>query len=228
MRFCRHTLATRRQKPGESIDQFLQILHLLARDCGFKAVSAEENLQSHVRDAFISGLESPVIRQRLLENQTLTLNQARALDVAQRNSETYNMSTIINSIRSMEAVIAEQPNDLTVAATYPSSRTCYFCGNGLHPRSECLAKDAECRKCGEKDTSRECVVHLAQMSHFVSALLPPHLPFCVVRRAPPLLYLIPLVKPISTFLRIARSYELLWIAVVQKVSSGWILHASYE
>ena len=46
-----------------------------------------------IRDAFINGLLSQHIRQRLLENTTLdleaTYRQARSLESAQRNSDVY-------------------------------------------------------------------------------------------------------------------------------------------
>ncbi|XP_068205479.1 uncharacterized protein [Palaemon carinicauda] len=64
--FARHLLATRRQNSGESLDQFLQALKLLAKDCQFKSVTVEEACDSYVRDAFINGLVSSAIRQRLL------------------------------------------------------------------------------------------------------------------------------------------------------------------
>ncbi|XP_068225048.1 uncharacterized protein [Palaemon carinicauda] len=74
--FARHVLATRRQGSGESLDQFLQALKLLAKDCQFKAVSAEQACDNYVRDAFINGLSSGAIRQRLLENINLNLQTA--------------------------------------------------------------------------------------------------------------------------------------------------------
>ena len=49
----------------------------------FKPVSAEVFHNESIRDAFINGLQSNLIRQRLLENKTLNLqaafNQARSL-----------------------------------------------------------------------------------------------------------------------------------------------------
>ena len=43
--YARH-LATRRQEAGETLDQYVQVLVLLSRDCNFRAVSAEELRQS--------------------------------------------------------------------------------------------------------------------------------------------------------------------------------------
>ncbi|XP_069182987.1 uncharacterized protein [Procambarus clarkii] len=84
--FTRYVLATRHQEPGESFNQFLQALKLLAEDCQFKAVTAVEAIDNYVRDAFINGLGSATIRQLLLENKTLDLqsafDQAHTLETA--------------------------------------------------------------------------------------------------------------------------------------------------
>ena len=91
--FARHVLATRKQKSGETFDEFLQALKTLSRECNFVAVTAEKNKQNAIRDAFITGLQSNAIRQRLLENRTLDLDtafdQARSLESAQKNVESY-------------------------------------------------------------------------------------------------------------------------------------------
>ena len=63
--FARHCLATRQQKPGENLDEFLQALKILSKDCNFKDVTAARHQEETIRDAFISGLQSSIIRQRL-------------------------------------------------------------------------------------------------------------------------------------------------------------------
>ena len=75
--YARHLLATRRQQQGESLDEYLHVLKKLSKDCHFKNVSAAQYRDEYFRDSFISGLVSPTIRQRLLENKTLD-DQARA------------------------------------------------------------------------------------------------------------------------------------------------------
>ena len=96
--FARHLLSTRRQQSGETLDQFLQDLRKLSKDCKFKAVTAEQYREELIRDAFIKGLFSPAIRQRLLESDTLSLqiayDKANSLDLAQKNADTYSRSTI--------------------------------------------------------------------------------------------------------------------------------------
>jgi transposase InsO family protein len=158
--FARHLLATRCQKPGESLDEYLQALKTLSKDCNFKSVTAAQHREESIRDAFISGLQSSLIRQRLLENKTLDLttmfDQARALDIAQRSSEQYSFppslpisaATSENIIEenSTSAVLPDTMNHITAAA----SGKCPFCGFSMHPRSRCPARDAICHSCNKK------------------------------------------------------------------------------
>jgi hypothetical protein len=69
--FARHLLATRRQQPGETLDEFLREIRKLSKDCDFKQVTADQYREQQIRDSFINGLLSPLIRQRLLENNEL-------------------------------------------------------------------------------------------------------------------------------------------------------------
>ena len=156
--FARHLLATHRQQAGQSLDDFLLNLRKLSKDCNFKAVTADQNREELIRDAFINGMSSQSIRQRLLENNTLTLqdafNQARSLDLAHRNSQAYVapsvMSSAITTIEdSCNNVHANDKNENLLAATH-SAKICYFCGKHYHNRKNCPALEETCYKCGYK------------------------------------------------------------------------------
>ena len=86
--FARYRLATTRQKPGQSTDENLQELRRLSKDCNFRAVSKTKHRDCFIRDAFINGILSHPIRQRLLEESTLTIDaafqKARSLEIARR------------------------------------------------------------------------------------------------------------------------------------------------
>ena len=148
--FARHLLSTRKQQTSESLHEFLQALKQLSGDCNFKAVTAEKYKEEAVRDAFISGLRSSVIRQRLLESRTLELQdafeKALALDVAQKSSYSY---TSDNS-----EVTKPSPTDDTQAAVatvrVQKNSKCIFCGNNRHPHIVCPARESLCNKCGKK------------------------------------------------------------------------------
>ena len=171
--FARHLLATRQQEPGESIDEFLLSLKKLSKNCNFKAVSADGYRSELVRDSFISGLSSAYIRQRLLENATLTQDEAYknalSLDQAQKNSSAYNNSGSGVSANMAAAHVGidsgaapkveSQPEDdsseehsLAAAANVNrknfEKKNCGYCGNRAHSRHMCPARDAECHHCG--------------------------------------------------------------------------------
>ena len=159
--FARYKLATRRQQSGESLDEFLQGLMTLAKDCNYKDVNAATYRDESIRDAFITGLSSNQIRQRLLENKTLNLeaasSHARALRSAQRSAESY--STIDSyglaasashqetSSKFPEMVNENEISSPVLAAVAPK---CFFCGNKKHSRAACPAKDAVCNRCQKK------------------------------------------------------------------------------
>ena len=140
--FARYKLATRKQQPGENIDQYIQNLKLLSKDCHFKAVTADLNEKEFIRDAFIAGISSATIRQRLLENLTLSLDdahrQARALESAQIQSESFTQPSYIAAV-----------NKSKISTTDMYSE-CYFCGNPRHPRRFCPAANTTCLKCGKR------------------------------------------------------------------------------
>ena len=138
--FARHLLGTRRQKSGETMDEFLQAL---------KTLTATVYRDESVRDAFITGLQSGSIRQCLLENSTLDLNamftQARSLDAAQRSSETYVTPNPPTFSTAAATLSTDDPSESTIAAVCGTK--CYFCGYSKHPRP---AKEAVCRSCQKK------------------------------------------------------------------------------
>ena len=156
--FARHELASRKQKSGESLDEFLEGLKKLSKHCNFTSVTADVYRSELIRDSFINGLTSSYIRQRLLENSELTLDQAyeqaRTLDIAQKNSDMYmqqNNQPPSIAAASIEPtkVSEETPEYIAGIRKYESSKkSCYFCGGSRHAnRASCPAHDAVCHNC---------------------------------------------------------------------------------
>ncbi|GAA57378.1 hypothetical protein CLF_112634 [Clonorchis sinensis] len=91
--YARYLLQTYKQENGQDIDQFVRKLKSLAKDCEFKSVSATEYQDECVRDAIINGLASTSIREKLLAQSELTLDQAyqlaRSLELAHKQSQSY-------------------------------------------------------------------------------------------------------------------------------------------
>ena len=154
--FARHLLATRRQQAGETLDEYLHALKTLSKDCNFKSVTAALHREESNRDAFISGLQSSLIRQRLLENKMLDLaamfDQARSLDLAQKNLELYCAppAPSFSSAANEQRVAIEEVSIDHSFASAAANNKCFFCGNARHPRAKCPARDAICNKCQKK------------------------------------------------------------------------------
>ena len=161
--FARHKLCTCKQEPGQTIDQFLLQLKTLSKDCNYVNVSAVECCNLAVRDALIDSLLSNNIRLRLLENNTLTLddasNQARSLEQAQLHSNSYtDHSSYTDAVNSIDETASDkgclrstEEGSIKSAAIFkPSFKKCLYCGNYMHQRSKCPARLAFCHNCGKK------------------------------------------------------------------------------
>ena len=161
--FARHLLMMCKQQPEQSLDDYLQKLKQLAKDCNYRAVNADICRNEAIRDAFISGLQSTAIRSRLLENtsdESMTLqaifNQARSLDIAHKSSERYNITShsVLDTNVSVSATVSnkedfEEPMESLEACTIQRiKKKCDYCGNDMHTRFQCPAKRSKCYKCG--------------------------------------------------------------------------------
>ena len=129
---------------GESLQQFL--LKTLSKDCSFRAVTAEQYRWELVRDAFINGLASAAVRQRLLERDDLSLEaaleQAYSLERAQQQSSSYLINVAASNVvlqrqRSADSIagadigsaydpVSDPPPHGLAAAV--KNKRCYFCG----------------------------------------------------------------------------------------------------
>ena len=57
----------KKKREGESVDTIVNRLMILAKDCSFANVTAIKYKKESVLQSFISGLEDPYIRQRILK-----------------------------------------------------------------------------------------------------------------------------------------------------------------
>ncbi|GFS56550.1 retrovirus-related Pol polyprotein from transposon 17.6 [Trichonephila clavipes] len=154
--FARHCFLTRNQQTEETVSEYLQILNQLSKDCDFTDVKAEEYRKEYIRDAFIRGLKCPSIRLRLLENTSMTLDQAfeqaRTLESAEVHAASYMGSSFPVQSAAMKTEDFSEETVATSAASSSSSRSqkCFICGNDLHSRTLCPARDVTCRNSGKK------------------------------------------------------------------------------
>ena len=155
--FARHMLSSCKQDQIETLDQYLRRLKVLAKECNFTAVSALKHQDDAVRDAFISGLLSGNIRQRLLEKTSLDLqtafDSARSLEMAEKQNLSYRTPGYVASLESKTPPSNEINTSecATCAGTGPNKTTkCFFCGNDRHSRQNCPARNAICKNCEKK------------------------------------------------------------------------------
>ena len=159
--YARHQLNCRKQEHGETLDKFYEALLDLSKNCKFQSVNANLNRNEHIRDSLISGLRSPNIRQRLLENKTLTLEEAyskaKTLEDAEKLNESYATGTGLVAGVTNEKTVTPQPKtgdnenqeleaERNLNLVHRGSK-CFFCNNARHPRSKCPAKESICGNC---------------------------------------------------------------------------------
>ena len=153
--FVRHLLATCKQESGQSLDQFVQQLRNLSKDCNFRVVSAEQYRDDALRDAFITGIQSIDIRQRLLEQSKLDFqtayDTARSFELAQKQSLSYQSRDLVPCNAAQTTKTSSPPcsesGEISAAAR---ALKCFFCLFNRHPRSKCPAREALCKLCGKK------------------------------------------------------------------------------
>ena len=79
-------------------------------------------------------------------------DQARSLDLAQKNSELYCAPPVpsFSYAASEQRVAIEEISIDRSFASAAANNKCFFCGNARHPRAKCPARDAICNKCQKK------------------------------------------------------------------------------
>ena len=168
--YARHLLVSRKQETGENVAQYLLVLKSLAKDCTFQDVSADRYRNELIRDSFINGISSAAIRQRLLERDDVTLQQAfelaDSLERAQLQAVSMNQNLLSSSSivattpieRDSEPCETNLPfnaRDRLIASTSANTttrltaKTCYYCGGPFHKKIVCPAKGKTCFNCGK-------------------------------------------------------------------------------
>ena len=106
-----------------------------------------------MRDAFINGISSSYIRQRLLENSVLDMqgafDQAQELDVAQKNSSVYQPPGATVATTEIQSPPLPELDSVAELPGSSMSKKCQFWGNANHSRKVCPARNVTCFKCGK-------------------------------------------------------------------------------
>ena len=127
--YARYTLLNRKKDAGQTVDSFLQVLRGLAKPCQFTLPNTSQLYEEeYIRDAFIAGLSSQDIRQKLLEENLLTLNEAykkaRALESAHQHNQSFNDHSGMNvsAIKNYTSSTDHDSDSQSESSTSVSSR----------------------------------------------------------------------------------------------------------
>ena len=164
--YARWKLANEKQLEDESMDAFVLRLMVLAKDCDFKDVTAVEHKNESVLQSFVSGLEDNYIRQRILENDVVTLEDAlKCADILKRakvnagkyeSSETFKSTVAtIGKEKAIPDTTVKDKDEIdhvaTVSKPFKSKinrfSKCHNCGD-IHAPLRCPAYGKTCFKCG--------------------------------------------------------------------------------
>ncbi|XP_023234168.1 uncharacterized protein LOC111633777 [Centruroides sculpturatus] len=77
--YSRYVIFSLVQNPGQTVDEFVTELRTKAQECDFDTLT-----ESLIRDRIVLGTRDDSIRQKMLQDPTLTL--AKAIDMARSNS----------------------------------------------------------------------------------------------------------------------------------------------
>lgn len=149
----RHIFRQRRQKPGETLSEYLQCLKHLASTCNFGS-TLEENL----RDQFVSGLGSETMRSHLFAETALTYKRAVELALALEAAERHAVEAGGSGSRAPGATGAQGAEGAgaamhrlgAAAGTRPCADTsCWRCGK-QHAADRCRYRQFNCDQCGAR------------------------------------------------------------------------------
>lgn len=162
----RYRFRQRRQAIGESIVQYLAALKKLAKDCEFKDILTE-----NLRDQFVCGISSDLIRQRLFSEPDLTyakaLSLATSLEAAERDAAAVDSSAASNSaaaaggvtsaVHALRATSTRAAGGVrfnssarnTGAGSTAGLAGCKACG-GQHQTDGCRFQNYVCSSCRNK------------------------------------------------------------------------------
>ena len=135
----------RQQAVGELFDKWLTELRLIANNCDFGAF--KDRL---LRDKILFGTNDETARQRMLEEEDLTLEKAinicRSIEVTKARMQ-YMSNEKINSSLVQEIKKDRYPS-FSASNTSVSNKPCRFC-DLVHLPRQCPAYGKTCRKCGK-------------------------------------------------------------------------------
>ena len=154
------------QQEGESVESFVTDLYALSETCNYGELTNEM-----IRDRIVVGIRDDSVAERLQIDHELTLD--KVISIA-RQGETLKKQQPTVRMQQQQEVVSVEPVDAKKRPptkknfnSVPRSprqsdakktHQCSRCGRSPpHPKTQCPAREAVCRKCSKKDIFRLCV-----------------------------------------------------------------------
>ena len=176
--YLRHKFFTQRQKEGQSFDEFATLLRKLAQDCEFETLKS-----SLIRDVIVIGVSNNRLRERMLREPKLSLEQAISFgQTAEETTKHVKELQQEDDLRIARITHKSKPysskpnrnwnsNENKRTHNTPSSTTsssssskshhedminqCKFCSYA-HRRGSCPAYKQTCHNCGKNGHFSKC------------------------------------------------------------------------
>ena len=147
----RHMFNLRKQKPDESVEQFVTELKRLAKNCEYGELT-----DSIIKDRIVEGINNDSTRARLLREKNLSLERCievcKAAEVADEHMKTLtDQSGKDKEIDALKGKHYPRKNDERPRKYNGKQSTRGRCGRGNHGYDKCPAIGKECRKCHKKN-----------------------------------------------------------------------------
>ncbi|XP_065182156.1 uncharacterized protein K02A2.6-like [Sycon ciliatum] len=145
------------QRPGETVEEFLRRLHVIAETCQFG-----NNKSDRIRDRFVATLLDEKLATDLQLTDNLTLEKAtekaRGYELVRQQVASQRGHASATPASAAVAGASAAPRKSTGSfksksdgpAGSQSHNLCMFCGGKLHTRDRCPARDVTCRSCSKK------------------------------------------------------------------------------
>lgn len=157
----RHKFHSCVRNHGETVDEFITNLKVLAGDCDFG-----NNKDEWIRDRIVYGINDVKVQERLLREQNLTLQRAiaiaRAAEAANLHMKTLNSEEVtVNALKKLNVKANKskkfkwKQKSKDVKLQDQGKRVCGRCGQN-HKFKQCPAWNKECKKCNRMN-------HFAEM-----------------------------------------------------------------
>ena len=153
--FERARFNKRVQGAQESVIDFIEILFTLAETCQFGTLKEEL-----IRDRIVVGIRNAVLSQKLMQDDTLTLDkavkQAKSSELVKEHRKILKEDGENGKINRIRDKKRRSPKDKGKIpentkgqknSAGPPEKKCYRCGKSPHKREECPAINATSRKC---------------------------------------------------------------------------------